>query len=261
MKRREIVADYNELRNNYEGIEPTRLNVILFPPEKGGGGAIEFNHVFTPLSGRRQYGRLAWFPLTSLWVDEYAKAPFICKAVGKVIQEPQLEETKAALHIAKCVSLFGQIEYNMDRQRMCIISDINATSITVTAASDSYKTYPEGRTYSRTVPIFDNAAAAMKALLTIVEEGTGNTVAGKELVDFSAVSEEILKEVGFVEVKDRMGKAPSMWAGSPNKLILDSDDDYYESQRRSGYKSYVRRAEQSKKMSQLVMDKLTLRLS
>lgn len=260
MKRRDIIADFNELKNDFDNIDPTRVNVYLFPEDKGGGGAIEFIHVFTNSQGKRFYQRPAWFPLVSVWADE-TKGPFVCKAVGRVIQNPKTDETKNALHVAKCMSLFGPMNYYSEgRQRMSILTDINALSVTVTVESDSYKCYAEGNNWGRTVPIFDNASAAMQALMTVIEEGTGNTVAGKELVDYTGVAEEILLEVGFVEVKDKMGKAPSMWQGSPNKLVLNSDEDYYSS-RRTTYRGYNRRAESAKKMAQLVMDKLTLRLS
>lgn len=265
MKRRDIIAEFGELKNSHENIELYKIHAYTFDKNSGSPykGCLELTYNFLDQSGRRSFSNVAWFPLISLWVDEYSTSPLVCKAIATVIQSPEMKETKNALFVSKCLSLLGTLEVSKDGQKMSLLSDQNSTIISCFAATEHYLTYREGGTGtgSRVVPIYDNATIAIKETLKVMEEGTGNTISGKDLVDYSSVSEEVLKEVGFVEVKDTVGRGNSMWMGYPKKLILGQKEEYYGSWQRRGHHDFGVRREHGKRISQLVMDKLSLRLS
>ncbi len=269
MKRRQLIDDFKTNQKEFEDLNITGMRFYIFPePEAirlGYKGTAQVKYSVPSKDPLKNYDHLeARFRLQSIWIDEYGTNPSVCKAVCEIVQRPETDETRNALTFGKLVAYRKDgktIARGDNRMSWFVNRDVTAVIYTVERDADFYRTQSPDNAeawargnYPRT-PIFDSSIHAIRACVEVIESKLGYKMTGKELVNWMAVPSDLLREAGFIEIKDRFGVNDSMWLGNPNKLIINSSQEWSWPGGESGYYNSSSNKEAAR-VGKMFMDRL-----
>lgn len=163
------------------------------------------------------------YPIISEWVDPISQS--VCKAFASVkflVSSGQVllnnnKDYKASLDFAEYVaSNHDGLTFGSNPKKQISV-DRGLSIIRYGADSRYYDSYNQET--GQYVPIFNNKADAMKEVLKTVKKHSGAVISGLDLVNLNLVKDSVLEELGFQEIKDELGRSPSMWMGDPEAAI------------------------------------------
>lgn len=165
------------------------------------------------------------FPLVSLWIDPGSPDDLkSCKLHAllpnrRTVPRNKAEEQDLEFKLDFVENVFGNIELqHRIRPTHTFSVDDRRTVLRYGAESIPYMSYDTAGSYAG-APIYDSKADALRELITVIQKYTTAKIAGIDLINLNAAPDRLLLEMGFVEIKDYMESAPSMWYGDPLKLI------------------------------------------
>lgn len=187
----------------------------LPPGESNGKLIIEWDD-----TGRKSEAKTTEFELAAVWVSEVnPQKTDVCKVHAIVPSKDESEKDGSdgwyfANEARKCG---GVNVYSGNQGKLVSVDEYMQVLRFGTKYGDTYQA--TGNDYT-TTPIYDNKAAALNDMFKAIQR-TSSAVqfAGIDLINLDAVPDNILEELGFIKVPDKLGFSAPMWAGDPETFI------------------------------------------
>lgn len=168
-------------------------------------------------------------PLYSCWIDEQnRRGTRVCKAVAVIPENSTGKSYDQHRELAQMI----YENLSVDSSPMKLIADRNLQIISYLTASQGDLYHSEDENWDK-LPFYSTKAEAINATLEALKFLQKSRVTGLDFANLNAVSDGLMFELRFIEIKDVLRHGPSMWAGDPRKL-LGVGQNYS----RSGYNSW-----------------------
>lgn len=181
--------------------------------------------------GRWGDDEIAEFPLVSCWLDpNKATALRICKAHALVPKTPANKKEENAIKVAEyMLAQSGERkiqQYSSPRMSLSVDDFDNI----VRYGCDETPYRSDGHDYSK-IPVFDSKSEAINSILEAIKSYSIAAIAGIDLINLNAISDQVLLEMGFLKSVDQMGVSVPMWCGDATSIMSLGRRSY-------GYSSY-----------------------
>lgn len=156
------------------------------------------------------------FPVLSVWVDTLnTRAQNTCKVHALIPQSPDNVEELQAREFAIELRRFTPHNFGLSNQAFTV--DEYTKILRHGVYDGNYQATDNELNIS--TPIFDNKSLALKNIIEFIVEQTDIKLSGVDLINLNAVSDNVLQQLGYTKIEDRLGVGIPMWAGDPLRIL------------------------------------------
>ncbi len=147
-------------------------------------------------------------PILALWIDGNNSNPikvyFSCNTTEVV--DADLALIKDYMRRSGAIE-FNGLELSMNR---------SGTLMRYGKQSGTYMS--KGDNWGESVPVYESKALAIKAVLNRVQE-SGLPIGGTDIINFSAVPDDLMAQMGWEQVAEEIDSGLPMWRGDPGSIV------------------------------------------
>lgn len=166
--------------------------------------------------GKHNYNVKTWIDLISIWVDPHTNK--CCKFHGVQPAGVLGDSLGKRLIHEGFVNIDSDLQLTTDKNRSVLRYGWQSKKLT-----GSYQT--NDRASHDDVYIYDTKSIAIRRIIEATKKFF--SLGGVDQVNFNAVSDQLLTDIGLMEVKDELRRGASMWMGNVDKIVSFAQHSSY----------------------------------